>query len=74
VPLFWTTDESVKRQSGFLTPRAGFSKELGVHVSTPYFWALAPNYDLTFTPTLLSRQGALVDLPLKDRQHPLTRL
>ena len=25
----------------------------------PFFWAISPNYDLTLTPTLLSRQGML---------------
>ncbi|MFO1185039.1 MAG: LPS-assembly protein LptD [Bauldia sp.] len=67
VPFFWTPDDTVKRQSGFLSPRTGFSKELGIQVGTPYFWALAPNYDLTITPTLLSKQGALVDVEWRHR-------
>ncbi len=25
----------------------------------PFFWAIEPNYDLTVTPTLMSRQGLL---------------
>lgn len=67
VPMFWTPDDTVKRQSGFLAPRTGFSRELGFQVSTPYYWALAPDYDLTLTPTLLSRQGALVDVEWRHR-------
>ncbi len=47
----------VKRATGFLVPRAGYSRQLGLWVETPYFINLAPNYDLTLYPTLHSRQG-----------------
>ena len=33
---------------------------LGAGFSDAYFWALAPNYDLTVTPTLTSKQGLLL--------------
>ena len=29
-------------------------------MTTPFFWNLAPNYDVTFSPTILSRQGLLM--------------
>ncbi len=45
------------RKSGFLWPSIGSSEKTGLQVSTPYYFNLAPNYDLTLTPTLLSRRG-----------------
>ena len=59
LPYFSTPDPSVKRKSGILAPRYIASNNLGVGVSVPLYWALAPNYDLTVTPTFLSRQGVL---------------
>jgi LPS-assembly protein len=31
----------------------------GVGFQVPYYWALAPDYDFTFTPRIMSRQGLL---------------
>ncbi|MBF9232264.1 LPS-assembly protein LptD [Microvirga alba] len=59
MPYFWTPDPTVKRKTGFLSPRYVYSSSLGVGLSVPFFWAIAPNYDLTVTPTYLSRQGLL---------------
>lgn len=67
LPYFSTPDSSVKRKSGFLAPSLGHSDELGLYLSTPYFFALAPNYDLTVTPTYYSRQGALGDAQWRHR-------
>lgn len=59
VPYFSTPDPTVKRKTGMLAPRFWMSKSLGFGVSTPFFWNIAPNYDLTVTPTFLTRQGVL---------------
>ncbi|MFN3892078.1 MAG: LPS-assembly protein LptD [Beijerinckiaceae bacterium] len=59
LPYFSTPDPSVKRKSGVLAPRYVASNNLGAGVAVPLFFALAPNYDLTVTPTFLSRQGVL---------------
>jgi LPS-assembly protein len=67
VPYFSAPDSTVKRKSGFLAPRYIASTALGTGVSIPYFWALAPNYDMTITPTLLSRQGVLGNLEWRHR-------
>lgn len=45
------------RKSGFLWPSMGTSARSGLQVSAPYYFNLAPNYDLTLTPTLLGRRG-----------------
>jgi len=67
LPYFSTADPSVKRKSGFLTPTFGYSDTLGTNISTPYFWAMAPNYDLTFTPHVLTRQGFLAEVEWRHR-------
>jgi LPS-assembly protein len=59
IPYFWSPDSTVKRQTGFLSPTVYSTTQLGVGVGTPFFWNLAPNYDLTLTPTVFSRQGFL---------------
>ncbi|WP_112662973.1 LPS-assembly protein LptD [Microvirga flavescens] len=59
LPYFWTPDPTVKRKTGFLAPHYITSNSLGTGLAVPFFWAIAPNYDLTLTPTYLSRQGVL---------------
>jgi LPS-assembly protein len=60
VPFMSTPDPTVKRKSGFLFPTISDTSQYGVGVAIPYFWALAPNYDLTFATTVTTKQGALV--------------
>lgn len=67
VPYFWTPDPTVKRKTGFLAPRYVYSNALGFGGSVPFFWAIAPNYDLTFSPTVLSRQGFLGEVEWRHR-------
>lgn len=67
LPYFWTPDPTVKRKTGFLAPRYVISNTLGVGVGIPFFWAIAPNYDLTLTPTFLTRQGVLGEAEWRHR-------
>jgi LPS-assembly protein len=67
LPYFWTPDPTVKRKTGFLAPRYVYSSTLGYGGSVPFFWAIAPNYDLTITPTILSRQGLLGEVEWRHR-------
>jgi LPS-assembly protein len=46
-----------KRRSGFLPPQIALSNTSGFEITQPYYWDLAPNYDLTFSPTLISKRG-----------------
>lgn len=59
VPWFQHADPSVKRKSGFLIPRLRSSTELGFAMEVPYYFALAPNYDFTFSPVFTEKQGVL---------------
>jgi LPS-assembly protein len=67
LPYFTTADPSVKRKSGFLFPSFGQSSNLGTSISVPYYWALAPNYDLTVAPTYYTRQGFLAEAEWRHR-------
>ena len=60
MPYFSAPDPTVKRKSGFLFPVISSSSIYGFGVDIPYYWALAPDYDLTFTPRLMTKQGVLV--------------
>lgn len=57
VPFFSAPDPSVTRKSGILSPYLANSGKLGFGFGIPIFWALAPDYDLTFTPVYYSKQG-----------------
>lgn len=46
-----------KRHSGFLFPSYGSSSNSGNEISIPYYWNIAPNYDLTLTERLLTERG-----------------
>jgi LPS-assembly protein len=67
LPFFSTPDPSVKRKSGILAPRYVAKTALGVGISVPYFWAMAPHYDMTITPTVLSRQGLMGEVEWRHR-------
>ena len=59
-PYFSTPDPTVKRKSGFLYPLTLYDSKYGVGLQVPYYWALAPDYDLTLTPRVMSTQGLLM--------------
>jgi LPS-assembly protein len=66
VPVFYTPyiqfplgDE---RQSGFLFPSISSSGSGGFDIATPYYFNLAPNYDMTLTPRFISEHGEMLEL------------
>lgn len=67
LPAFEIADPTVKRKSGFLIPSYKSESDLGSGVSVPYFWALAPNYDLTLTGTYYTKQGFLGEAEWRHR-------
>ena len=50
-----------QRKSGFLIPNFGTDEKSGLRISLPYYWNLAPNYDLTLTTNMLSKRGLQVE-------------
>lgn len=51
---------SNERKSGFLTPTIGSTQIRGFEFAAPYYFNLAPNYDLTLTPRIMTRRGIQV--------------
>ncbi len=48
------------RKTGILTPEIGNSARSGNEVRVPFYWNIAPNYDATITPRLLTQRGLLL--------------
>jgi LPS-assembly protein len=48
---------SNQRKTGFLTPTLGSSALRGFDASLPYYLNLAPNYDATLTPRVMTKRG-----------------
>jgi LPS-assembly protein len=61
VPIFYSPylafPLGAERQSGVLFPSFGHSGSSGYQLGVPYYFNLAPNYDLTLTPGYLSARG-----------------
>lgn len=66
-PYFSTPDPTVKRKTGWLAPISSTSSRIGYAFGAPFFWAIAPDYDLTLTPVITSRQGPLLQAEWRQR-------
>lgn len=64
VPIFYSPYLSFslhrERKSGFLTPHYGSTSKGGAEITVPYYWNIAPNYDATFSPRIISKRGVLL--------------
>lgn len=73
VPIFYLPyfafPVGTQRQSGLLFPNITSSSQAGIDVQQPIYWNIAPNYDLTLTPRLMSLRG----LQLKTEFRYLTQ-
>ena len=50
-----------RRTTGILSPNFGYSNDGGLQLSVPVYLNLAPNYDLTLTPSFMSERGEKLD-------------
>ena len=61
VPILWLPYMSFPitdaRKTGILTPEIGSSGRSGNEIRVPFYWNIAPNYDATITPRLLTSRG-----------------
>ncbi len=61
VPLlyapYFTFPINDERKSGFLTPDFAERDRTGLYIAVPYYFNLAPNYDLVLEPRYLSKRG-----------------
>jgi LPS-assembly protein len=75
VPVFYAPTLTVPlndaRKSGILVPSLGYSSKNGLDMSIPYYLNLAPDYDATITPRILSKRGLLLggDFRFLTPQH-----
>jgi LPS-assembly protein len=60
LPYLAHAGPEVTKRSGFLTPGLAASNDFGFAVDTPYFFNLAPHYDLTVTPRISEKQEPFV--------------
>lgn len=67
LPYFSTPDPTVKRKTGFLMPGFSSATGFGYGVETPFYWAIAPDYDATFSPRFTTRQGVLFQGEFRQR-------
>jgi LPS-assembly protein len=67
VPFFSTPDPTVKRKTGFLMPGFTSYSAFGYGVEVPFYWAIAPDYDATFSPRFTSKQGVLLQAEFRQR-------
>jgi LPS-assembly protein len=67
LPYFSNPDPTVKRKTGLLMPSVTSSTNYGFGVEIPYYFALAPDYDLTLAPRITTNQGALMQAEWRQR-------
>ena len=67
VPFMSTPDPTVKRKSGFLFPSFTEGSAFGYGLEAKYFWALAPNYDMTLGTNITTKQGPVLEGEWRQR-------
>jgi len=68
VPAYFSTPDPTRQaQDGFLMPGFSSVSTYGYGVETPFYWAIAPDYDATFTPRFTSKQGVLMQAEFRQR-------
>ena len=60
LPYMAHAGPEIDKRSGFLTPSLAGSSDFGTAVDMPYFFNLAPNYDLTLTPRFSDQQEPFI--------------
>jgi LPS-assembly protein len=66
-PYFSAPDPTVKRKTGFLMPVFSTSSAYGFALESPYYVALAPDYDMTISPKSTTKQGVLMQGEFRQR-------
>jgi LPS-assembly protein len=66
-PYLVLPDPSVKRRTGFLFPTYKSTDFTGFGVIAPFYWAPAPNYDVTLRPWFTLSQGPVADAEWRHR-------
>ena len=67
LPYFSAPDPTVKKKSGWLMPIFSSSSKYGFAAQAPYYWVLAPDRDVTITPTITTKQGPMLQAEYRQR-------
>ncbi len=49
-----------RRRSGFLVPIFASTNNTGLDLTLPYYWNIAPNFDATISPRLMTTRGLMI--------------
>ena len=66
-PKFFHPDPTVKRRSGFLIPTIKSSSNSNNFLTVPYFYAIADNKDITFSPRLYTDDKILLQSEFRQK-------
>ncbi|MDR2788849.1 MAG: hypothetical protein LBD06_10950, partial [Candidatus Accumulibacter sp.] len=58
-----------QRKSGVLAPTFSSSTRTGLDLSIPYYWNIAPNYDATIEPRIMSKRGLQIGTEIRYKDH-----
>jgi LPS-assembly protein len=72
VPVLYTpyisaADPTVDRRQGFLAPSPGFTSKIGPYVKVPYYIDIAPDQDMTVTPTFSEKDHVQLATEYRER-------
>ncbi|THD64947.1 MAG: LPS-assembly protein LptD [Bradyrhizobium sp.] len=67
LPYLSTPDPTVKRKTGFLMPFYTEGSGYGFGLEVPFYWAIAPDYDVTINPRFTTKQGVLFQGEFRQR-------
>jgi LPS-assembly protein len=66
---YFTFSLNNQRKSGLLSPTFSSSTRTGLDLSIPYYWNIAPNYDATITPRVMSKRGLQIGAEARYLDH-----
>jgi len=58
-----------RRLTGLLTPSVGLSGRSGVDIRLPFYWNMAPNYDLLLAPRYMTERGFMMGADFRFLWH-----
>ncbi len=67
LPYFSHPDGTVEQKSGFLSPSFGFKSDQGIFIENNYYWAIAPDKDLTMGVIAYSDENPLGLMQYRQR-------
>ena len=66
LPQFSHPDGSGQGSSGLLIPKLNYNHVNGFELDAPYYWRIAPNRDLTFTPHIYSLVAPMAEVQYRQ--------